>query len=261
MAFQGRSDTPKGPFTTPPNLHFKGEIPFGKLVKKRLPFPVFLDSDAAVQTLGKVWRGLGIGLKNFLYIALGTGIGGGIVTDSKIFHGADGMAGKIGHLTVDYNGRKCLCGARGCLETYVSINGIASSLIELGHPLPEDIREAIKTHQWDRLPKILKTRIARGETQWRQIWDIFADALGAGIGSLINLFNPQKVILSGGLSCYSHLCLPRTITQSKKYCFKQPAKTCDIVVSKIKEKAGLTGVAFLVFDNVEYYKSSLSLST
>lgn len=251
---------PEGVLCDPPNLPFKGEIPFGNLVKKRLPFPVFFDNDAAVQTLGEARKGLGIGLKNFLYIALGTGIGGGIVIDGKIYRGTDGTAGEIGHITVDYRGRRCLCGSRGCLETYASINGIASSLIEFGHPLPKDIKDSIKTHKWDRLPGILKKRMDSGETQWQQIWDIFADALGVGIGSLINLYNPQKVIISGGLSYYSQLYLPRTIKQSSKYCFKQPARSCKIVVSKIKEKAGIIGAAYLAFDSLEY-QDSLSPST
>jgi len=242
---------PEGILYDPPNLPFKGKVPIKKMVQEYLPFPVFFDNDATVQTLGEAWKGLGAGLKNFLCLALGTGIGGGIVIDSKIYRGTDGMAGEIGHMTVFYNGRKCLCGSRGCLETYASINGIVNSLREFDPPLPEEIEYALKTLQWDRLPKILKERIASGETQWQQVWDIFADALGAGIGSLINLFNPQRVIISGGLSYYNRLYIKRTVIQSKKHCFNQPARSCKIVVSNLKERAGIIGAAFLVFHNHE----------
>ncbi len=238
---------PQGILYDPPNLLFKGEIPIKEMTQKRLPFPVFFDNDATVQTLGEAWKGLGKGLKNFLYIALGTGVGGGIVIDGKVFRGTDGMAGEIGHITVDYKGRTCLCGSKGCLETYASINGIANSLMELNSPLPSEISDALKSHDWKKLPEILKKRIGRGETKWQDIWDIFADGLGAGLGSLINLFNPQRVIISGGLSYYSDFFLKRTQDIARERSFKQPGATCEIVISNLKEKAGILGAAFLAF--------------
>ena len=240
---------PDGTLFDPPNLPFEGEIPLGKLLRAAFPHPVFIDNDAAVQTLGEARVGKGKGVQNFIYMALGTGIGGGIVTNGQLYRGTLGMAGEIGHLTIDYQGRKCLCGSRGCLETYASINGIANTLKEIGRPLPDKIRKPLENGQWSRLPGILKERIDEGETEWQEVWDIFADALGAGMGTLINLFNPEKIVISGGLSHLSALFLTRAIETSRHYAFARPAATCEIVVSDLKDRAGIIGAAFMAFES------------
>ena len=239
---------PEGVIYDPPNLPFEGEIPFRALMEKHFSTPVYVDNDATVQTLGEARAGLGKGIKNFVYIALGTGIGGGIVTDGEIYRGTLGMAGEVGHLTIDYHGRQCLCGSKGCMETYASLNGLANSLKELSFPLPTEIQESFDKGQWSELPAILKEKIEQGETRWQSVWDIFADALGAGMGTLINLFNPEKIIISGGLSYYSSLFLPRAIERSKQYSFTLPAQSCEIVVSELKENTGITGAAFMAFE-------------
>jgi len=251
IGIPGPVSFPDGTLFDPPNLPFEGEVPFGKLLRDHLPYPVFIDNDATVQTLGEAWVGKGKGVKNFIYMALGTGIGGGIVMNGRLYRGTLGMAGEIGHLTIDYHGRKCLCGSRGCLETYASINGIANTLREIDHPLPEEIRKPLENGQWSRLPGILKERIDRGEDEWQQVWDIFADALGAGMGSLINLFNPEKIVISGGLSHLSDLFLSRAVETTKRYCFSRPASACEIVVSDLKDKAGIIGAAYLAFEAQE----------
>ncbi len=238
---------PDGTLFDPPNLPFSGEIPLGKLLRGLLPVPVTIDNDATVQTIGEAWVGQGKGVKNFIYLALGTGIGGGIVTDGAITRGALGMAGEIGHLTIDWHGRPCRCGSRGCLETYASINGIANSLREMGPSLPADIRESLENGAWSGLPGLLKERLDQGETRWQKVWDIFADALGAGMGSLINLFNPEKIIISGGLSYHSPLFLSRAVETSRRYCFRRPAASCDIVTSRLKDNAGIIGAARMAF--------------
>ncbi|MBW1660485.1 MAG: ROK family protein [Deltaproteobacteria bacterium] len=240
---------PDGTLFDPPNLPFEGEIPFGDLLRSTFPHPLFIDNDATVQTLGEARVGKGKGAQNFIYMALGTGIGGGIVMNGQLYRGTLGMAGEIGHLTIDYRGRKCLCGSRGCLETYASINGIANTLKEIDRPLPEEIRESLENGQWSRLPGILKERIDRGETEWQEVWDIFADALGAGMGTLINLFNPEKIVISGGLSHLSALCQPRAMKTSRRYAFTRPAVACEIVVSDLKDTAGIIGAAFMAFES------------
>jgi glucokinase len=239
---------PEGIIFDPPNLPFKGKIPFRSFMEKHFTAPVFVDNDATVQTLGEARAGLGKGTKNFVYIALGTGIGGGIVTEGEIYRGTLGMAGEVGHLTIDYHGRQCLCGSRGCMETYASLNGIANSLKEFPTPLPAKIQDSLNKGQWSRLPAILKKKIERGETRWQEVWDIFADALGAGMGTLINLFNPEKIVISGGLSYYSSLFLPRAIEKSKQYSFTLPAQSCEIAVSELKENTGIIGAAFMAFE-------------
>ncbi len=250
---------PQGILHAPPNLPFKGAIPIREMIQKPLSFPVFVDNDATVQTLGEMWQGAGRGIKDFLYITFGTGIGGGIVLNGMIYRGADGMAGEFGHLSVAYQGRPCLCGSRGCLETYASLNGIANSLKELYKTLPQEISTTLKSGDWKRLPGILDKRIKKGETRWQQVWDIFADALGAGMGSLINLFNPEKIIISGGLSYYSEYFFKRAIEYARSCCFNLPGARCEFVLSPLKEKAGILGAAYLAFLETSASPPAISL--
>ncbi len=237
---------PQGILHDPPNLPFQGNIPLREMTQAFLSFPVIFDNDATVQTLGEKWQGLGKGISNFLYITFGTGVGGGIVIGGEIYRGTDGMAGEIGHLAVNDHGRPCLCGSRGCLETYASINGIAHTLKDLPGPLPAELEEALEMKRWKELPGLLKKRMEEGETRWQKVWDIFADALGTGMGSLINLFNPRRIILSGGLSYYSDYFLNRAIRRARHRSFDYPGTTCEIVVSNLKEKAGIIGAAYLI---------------
>ena len=240
---------PDGTLFDPPNLPLKGKIPMGKLIRERLPFPVILDNDATLQTLGESWLGEGAGIDHFVFLSLGTGIGGGIVINGEIYRGNGGFAGEIGHLTIDFNGRPCHCGSRGCLETYASLNGLANTLLTWQQPLPSDLTDILREKRYGNLPELLVKKITGGERQWQQAWDIFADALGAGIGFLINLFNPQKVILSGGLSHYSDFFLPRTLDKIPLYCFPVAWEECQVCISTLKNKAGILGAAYLAFLN------------
>ncbi len=247
IGIPGPLQYPEGILHDPPNLPFSGEIPMRQFIEERISLPVIMDNDATTQTLGELWLGEGIGIKNLIYLSFGTGIGGGIVIDGKVYRGTIGLAGEIGHMTIDYHGRPCLCGARGCLETYASLNGLAQSLLEWKDPLPHDLTMALRSKDYGSLPALLKDKIESGEVQWQRIWDIFADALGAGIGSLINLFNPQKVVLSGGLSYYSNLFLPRTLEKIHTSSFRGAAKGCLIRISKLKNTSGIIGAAHLAF--------------
>ena len=250
IGIPGPVEFPQGILYDPPNLPFKGKVPFGDLFGNYFSLsPVFFDNDATAQTLGEAWQGLGRYIKNFIYIALGTGIGGGIMADGKIYRGTSGMGGEIGHMTIQYNGRKCLCGSKGCLETYASLNGIENTLKEMPRPLPDDLKALVDSGQKRKIPLILTEKIKKGEARWQQVWDIFGKALGVGIGSLINLLNPQRVIISGGLSFYAPFFLPKTIEQAKKFSFSKPAKECEILVSTLKNRSGILGTARLVFDH------------
>ena len=247
IGIPGPLQFPEGILWDPPNLPLQGKIPLGPLLKKRLPFPVILDNDVTMQALGELWQGDGVGMDHFILLSFGTGIGGGIVVNGKIYRGAQGFAGELGHITVDRQGRPCRCGSKGCMETYASLNGLAQTLNEWKTPIPPDLAAILMEKTYGDIPEFLAKRIREGEIQWQVAWDIFADALGAGIGSLINLFNPQRVILSGGLSHYSAFFLPRTLETIPRYCFKIAWEHCEIRISRLKNKAGILGAAYQAF--------------
>ena len=116
-----------------PNLPWKGIVPFAKLFKERLGVPVVLTNDANAAALGEMTYGVAKGMKNFIMITLGTGVGSGIVVNGQLVYGCDGFAGELGHVTVDYSetARICGCGRKGCLETYCSATGVARTAKEI----------------------------------------------------------------------------------------------------------------------------------
>jgi glucokinase len=126
----------KGIVVKSPNFPDWNNLPLKDQLEKTLGIPVFLENDANAAALGEQWRGAGRGIRSMILLTLGTGVGGGIILDNKIWHGADGMAGEIGHMTLIPDGRPCTCGNTGCLEMYSSARGIVQSYREaLGrHP-------------------------------------------------------------------------------------------------------------------------------
>ena len=114
-----------------PNLPWKGIIPFAKLMSEKFGIPAALTNDANAAAVGEMTYGAALGMKNFIMITLGTGVGSGIVIDGKVVYGHDGFAGELGHVTVEKNGRKGGCGRLGCLETYASASGMARSAREI----------------------------------------------------------------------------------------------------------------------------------
>ncbi|MDD5774005.1 MAG: ROK family protein, partial [bacterium] len=121
----------KGIVSKPPNLPGWGNVPMRTIISKAWAVPVFIENDANAAALGENWLGAGRGSKNMVCITLGTGVGGGIVIDEKIFHGATGIAGEIGHITIEPEGRKCNCGNNGCLERYVGRQAIEEEMLRL----------------------------------------------------------------------------------------------------------------------------------
>jgi glucokinase len=114
-----------------PNLNWKGKIPLAELLNKNFRVPILLTNDANAAAIGEMIYGAAKGMKNFIMITLGTGLGSGIVVDGKLVYGHDGFAGEVGHTIYDPNGRECGCGRKGCLETYASATGIRKTALEL----------------------------------------------------------------------------------------------------------------------------------
>ncbi|HMK38249.1 MAG TPA: ROK family protein, partial [Bacteroidota bacterium] len=121
----------RGTIENPPNLSWKGVVNIAALVRKHFDLPVAITNDANAAALGEMLYGAAKGMKNFIVITLGTGLGSGIVAGGELVYGADGFAGEIGHTTVDPQGRECGCGGRGHLETYASATGLCRTVSEL----------------------------------------------------------------------------------------------------------------------------------
>ena len=174
VGFGGPVDVERGVILRSHHVSAWDDFPLRETLRERFGTPVALDNDANAGALGEARFGAGQGHRHVLYVNVGTGIGAGVILDGRIYHGAHGLAGEIGHVTVERNGRLCDCGKRGCLEAYASGRAIGG---------PEVTRAA-----------------AEGDPAALRRIDDTARWLAAGIGAAVNVLNPSAVVLGGGVS-------------------------------------------------------------
>ena len=190
----------KGTIEFAPNLKWKGVVPLAELVREKTDVPATLTNDANAAAVGEMTYGVARGMKNFIMITLGTGVGSGIVIDGNVVYGHDGFAGELGHtIQVRHNGRLCGCGRTGCLETYTSAVGVARSAREI---LETTDRETIlRDLQWDKISsKDVADAAAKGDRVAIDIFNFTGGILGAALADFVAFSAPEAIVLFGGLT-------------------------------------------------------------
>ena len=189
----------RGTIENPPNLNWKGVVDMAGLVRKHYDLPVAVTNDANAAALGEMLYGAAKGMKNFVVITLGTGLGSGIVAGGELVYGADGFAGEIGHTTVDPRGRECGCGGRGHLETYASATGICRTVGELLaiRRAPSELR-AIAPR--DLTSRMIADAAARGDAVAKEAFEYTGEILGMKLADSVAHLSPEAIILFGGLA-------------------------------------------------------------
>src|SRR5215204_5349032 len=197
----GPLDREKGLVIVAPNLGWKN-YPLRDRVQKAIGIPTVLDNDANCATLGEWWQGAARGGNTVVGMTIGTGVGGGVIIDGKLHHGASDVAGEIGHTTIDLNGRHCKCGNYGCLEAYASGPAIATRAREV--LVREEGSSAIPSMVDGQLDSITAQTVydaaKAGDQVANEIVRDTARYLGAGIANLLNTFNPDTVVVAGGVT-------------------------------------------------------------
>ncbi|MFA4967693.1 MAG: ROK family protein [Candidatus Margulisiibacteriota bacterium] len=221
----GPIDFHTGIVIEPPNLPGWKKVNLKSEISKKFNVPIFIDNDANCAALGEALFGAGQKARNFIYITVSTGIGGGIIIDRKVYHGANGSAGEFGHMVIDPSGFKCGCGNKGDLEAMASGTSIKTRSGE------DAMAIHIKAQQGD--SKAIKVI---GET---------AKYLGIGIANLVNIFNPELVVVGGGLSNMGELLLKPTRQEFNKHALALPKKAVKIVRAKLGARSGLLGAIAL----------------
>ncbi len=232
----------KGIVVKSPNFPDWNNLPLKDQLEKSLDLPVFIENDANAAALGEQWRGAGQGIRSMILLTLGTGVGGGIILDNKIWHGADGMAGEIGHMTLVPDGRLCTCGNTGCLEMYASARGIMQSYREAISGSPPAIDPRVMTSE-----QVYEAAGAGNGIALRVMKDM-GRMLGIGIASLINIFNPERIVIGGGVKDAWPLFIDATREEIFKRAFEIPAKRTEIVPSKLGDDAGMMGAAAVALE-------------
>jgi glucokinase len=237
----GPLDRQRGVVVVAPNLGWRN-LPLRDLIADRVGLTATLDNDANCATLGEWWTGAAKGAQHVIGITIGTGIGGGIILDGRLFHGASDVAGEIGHTTIDSNGRRCKCGNYGCLEAYTS-----------GPAIAERAREALEIGQASMLPDMVQGRIdritaqtvyeasERGDVVAREVVRDTARFLGAGIANLLNIFNPDVVVVAGGVTQAGEALFEPLNAEVRRRAFRPAVDACRIVPGILPGTAGVVG--------------------
>ncbi len=228
-----------------PNLPGWKDIPLRARLEESFSYPVHVENDANAYALGEYWFGAGKGTSSMVCITLGTGVGGGIILGGNIWRGADGMAGEVGHITVNPDGPLCPCGNRGCLERYSS----ATAVIEMaGAAVARGVNTTLKDLKKAGLPITAEAVADAAKKGDRVAGGIYFDVgkyLGIAIADLINLLNIECIVIGGGMAGAWDLFIGPLKEEVRARAFKIPAERCRIVRGKLKDDAGILGAAGL----------------
>lgn len=182
-----------------PNLPWKGKIPLAQMLQERIGIPVALTNDANAAAIGEMTYGAARGMKDFIVITLGTGVGSGIVVGGQLVYGHDGFAGELGHMIVRRNGRMCGCGRQGCLETYTSATGVARTAREyLSIRSDESLLRSVDVESIT--SKDVYDAAMQGDALALEIFEATGAILGESFADFVTFSSPEAIILFGGLT-------------------------------------------------------------
>ena len=239
----GPLDRASGTVIETPNLGWRN-FPLRDLVSNAIGLPAELDNDANAATIGEWWVGAARGCDTVIGVTLGTGIGGGIILDGKIFHGASDAAGEIGHMSIDSTGRKCKCGNYGCLEAYASGPAIAARAVEGLMTGEESVLASLVDGDMSRITaETVYEGIVAGDAYAKEVMRDTAKFLGSGIANLINILNPEIVVISGGVTRAGEQLLEPLRNEVRRRAFRPAFENCRIVTSELGSRAGVIGAA------------------
>lgn len=237
----GPLDRQRGVVVTTPNLGWTN-FPLRDVISERTGIPVRIDNDANCATLGEWWLGAARGATNVVGITIGTGIGGGLILNGRLYHGSSDVAGEIGHTTIDVTGRRCKCGNYGCLEAYAS-----------GPSIAERAREALAGDNGSMLLRLVNgdaelitaatvyEASKRGDEVAVEVVRETARLLGAGVANLLNIFNPDVVVIAGGVTQAGDALFEPLRREVRKRAFRPAVEACRIVPGTLPGSAGVVG--------------------
>ena len=251
VGIPGAVDSEKGVVPFSPHLTGWKGVPLKKILKQQLKLPVYMSNDANVAALCEKVFGQGKGLQNFVYMTVSTGIGTGLVVHGKLLEGKAFVAGESGHMVVVADGEPWKRGEKGCLEAYASGTAIAKYATKHIRKYPRSkIRKFAGKEPISAKAVALAARA--GDSFAKQIFRRAGNYLGIGIANLLNILNPEKVILGGGvLRSAPSVFLSEMRKSCRKNAWPEAMKSCKIVKSKIKGHVGDLGALALVFDRAK----------
>jgi glucokinase len=247
----GISNPEAGIVFTSPNLPGWRDVPLRDIIQSRLGKKAFLINDANAAALGELYFGAARGARNFIYITLSTGIGGGIVIDGKIYTGAIGTAGEVGHMTIDDNGPICNCGNKGCWETLASGTALAR---EAKHRIEEGARTSILKYADGDVEKVtaqvIQSAAEQGDSLAKELIAQTGYYVGVGLANLINIFNPELIVIGGGLSNIGDMLFGPAFKTAGERAYKEAFQAVRFVPAELGRNSGVLGAAAFAFQEM-----------
>lgn len=230
---------------TSPNIPCLKNVNVEDLVANQVHIPVISENDANAGAWAEFVCGAAAGLQHMAYLTIGTGLGSGLVLNGRLFTGRSGYGAELGHTVIDPNGRLCLCGNRGCLETVVSATGMVITAKEKMRSAPGSL-----LHEADGplTAEIIFEAAARGDETAAAVFEETGRFLGIACANLINLFNLDMIVIGGGVMASGEMLLQPAIDEASRRAFAPSLRDCQIVQSKLWPDAGMIGAAMLARD-------------
>jgi predicted NBD/HSP70 family sugar kinase len=229
----GPVDSSKGIILTPPDFAAWENCPIKNVLESRLDMPVYLENNAIARTIEEQYYGLGKGCENFVCLVVDNGIGGGSVIRNKMIKGDGGFGNELGHLTINIQGERCYCGNIGCLELYANPKKFMAEALQAGHPISG----------WDEIA----LRASGGDPFFVEMVNRMAFYLACECTNLINLFEPQRIILSGELNTHGDLLIKTIQTQVDQSRINRNIRRVEILPSGLGRSHGVMAAATLLF--------------
>ena len=242
LVVPGTVKVEEGTVVTAPNLPCLDGFLLGAALTEQLHLPAILENDANAAAVGEMWRGAAVGCKTIICVTLGTGVGGGIILDGKLWRGMDGAAAEIGHMCVDpFGGVACTCGSRGCLEVFASATAIVRMTREASPRYPDSVLQG----KDDRTAEMIFEAGQQGDELALEIFRRMGVYLGIGLANLINILNPEMIVIGGGVVNGWDLFAKHMHQQVEERAFPLLAARVKIERAKCGDDAGLLGAARL----------------
>ena len=246
LVVPGTVKVEEGAVVTAPNLPCLDGFRLGAALTEQLGLPTFLENDANAAAVGEMWQGAAVGCKTIICVTLGTGVGGGIILDGKLWRGVDGAAAEIGHMCVDpFGGVACTCGSRGCLEVFASATAIVRMTREASPRYPDSVLQG----RDDRTAAMIFEAGKQGDELALEIFRRMGVYLGIGLANLINILNPEMIVIGGGVVNGWDLFEKHMHQQVEERAFPLLTSRLKIVRAKCGDDAGLLGAARLAVSN------------
>ncbi len=244
----GTVSTKRGTVENPPNFPGWEKVNLGKILEKKFKMHIHVENDANAAAIGEMIFGAGKKIESFIMVTLGTGVGGGIIFNKKLFRGEYGAAGEIGHMSIDYNGPKCNCGSFGCVEAYVGNHYLVKRIQnELINHKDSKIWELISNDLNQLTPLKIQQAAEEGDDYAKLVVNNLGLYLGSGLASAGNALDIGTFIIGGGVSGFGKPLFDAAREAICARVLKPLRKRIRVLPAKLKNDAGIKGASALVF--------------